>query len=64
MAIEGFFTSLLSLFFSFSVEQVLVLLRKQFINNFAFPTWAFAAGFNNNNNSVVPCQMLFGQGTT
>ena len=20
--------------------------RKQFINNFVFPTWAFAAGFN------------------
>ena len=23
-------------------------LRKQFINNFVFPTWACAAGFNNN----------------
>ena len=36
--------------FSFSVAQVLVRLRKQFINNFVFPTWACAAGFNNNNN--------------
>ena len=34
----------LSLFFSFSVAQVL-------INNFVFPTWACAAGFNNNNNN-------------
>ena len=30
--------------------QVLVRLRKKFINNFVFPTWACAAGFNNNNN--------------
>ena len=34
--------------FQFSVAQVLVGLRKQFINNFAFSTWACAAGFNNN----------------
>ena len=26
-------------------------LRKQFMNNFVFPTWACAAGFNNNNNN-------------
>ena len=38
--------------FQFSVAQVLVGLRKQFINNFVFPTWAYAAGFNNNNNTV------------
>ena len=44
----------LSLFFSFSVAHVLVGLRKQFINNFDFPTFAFAAGFNNNNWFVVP----------
>ena len=25
-------------------------LHKQFINNVIFPTWACAAGFNNNNN--------------
>ena len=25
--------------------------RKEFINNFVFPTWAFAAGLNNNNNN-------------
>ena len=36
--------------FQFSVAQVLVGLRKQ-INNFVFPTWARAAGFNNNNNN-------------
>ena len=35
--------------FLFSVVQVLVGLRKQFINNFVFPTRACAAGFNNNN---------------
>ena len=37
-------------FLQFSVAQVHVGLRKQFINNFVFPTWAYAAGFNNNNN--------------
>ena len=35
----------------FSVAQVLMGLRKQFINNFVFPTYACAAGFNNNNNN-------------
>ena len=34
--------------FQFSVVQVLVELRKQFMNNFVFPTWSCAAGFNNN----------------
>ena len=34
-----------------SVAHVLVGLRKQFIDNFVFPTWAGAAGFNNNNNN-------------
>ena len=29
-------------FLQFSVAQVLVVLRKQFINNFVFPTWASA----------------------
>ena len=33
--------------FSFSVAQMLVGLRKQFINNFDFQTWACAAGFYN-----------------
>ena len=37
--------------FQFSVVLVLVGLRKQFINNFVFPTWACAAGFNNYNNN-------------
>ena len=36
-------------FLQFSVAQVFVGLRKQFINNIVFPTWACAAGFNNNN---------------
>ena len=35
--------------FLFSVVQVLVGLRRQFMNNFVFPTWACADGFNNNN---------------
>ena len=35
-------------FSSVSVAQVLVGLRKQFINNFVFPTWACATDFNNN----------------
>ena len=39
----------MSLFFSFSVAQVLVGLRKPFINNFVFPTWACAACLDNNN---------------
>ena len=37
--------------FKLSVEQVLVGLRKQFINNSDFHTLACAAGFNNNNNN-------------
>ena len=37
-------------FRQFSVAQVLVVLRRQLINNFVFSTWACAAGFNNNNN--------------
>ena len=35
--------------FQFSVAQVLVGLRKQFINNFVFAPWVCTAGFNNNN---------------
>ena len=38
-------------FLQFTVAQVLLGLRKQFINNFVFPAWAGAAGFNNNNNN-------------
>ena len=41
----------LSNVYHFSMAQVLVGLRKQFINNFVFSTWACAAGFNNNNNN-------------
>ena len=33
------------------MAQVLVRLRKQFKNNFVFPTCACAPGFNNNNNN-------------
>ena len=40
------------LVFQFSVAQVLVGLRKQFISNFVFPTWAWSADFNINNNNV------------
>ena len=36
--------------FFFSAAQGLVGLLKKFISNFDFPTWACAAGFNNNNN--------------
>ena len=57
-----------SCFLQFSVEQVLVWLRKQLINNFVFPTWAFTAGFNNNNsnkNNKLYWQRTFGNiGTT
>ena len=35
--------------FQFFLAQVLVGLCKQFINNFVFPTYSCAAGFNNNN---------------
>ena len=45
--------------FLFSVVQVLVGLRKQFINNFVFPTWACAAGFNKNYNNLVYFHVLF-----
>ena len=38
-------------FLQFSVAQVLVGLRRQFITNFVFPTSACAAGFDNNNNN-------------
>ena len=40
-------------FLQFSVAQVLVGLRKKLINNFVFPTWACAAGFNNNNSNNI-----------
>ena len=40
--------------FQFYVAQVVVGLRKQFINNFVFSTWACADGFNNNNNNNIP----------
>ena len=39
----------LSCVFQFFVAQVLMGLRKQFINNSVFPTWTCVAGFNNNN---------------
>ena len=48
--------------FQFSMAQVLVGYRKIFINNFVFPTWACATGFNNNNNVGVMrrlyCQLV------
>ena len=44
--------------FSFSVAQVLVGLQKQFISNFAFPTWACAAAFNKNNKSSGSDNMI------
>ena len=40
-------------FLQFSVAQVLVGVRKQFINNIVFHTCACAAGFNNTNNVHV-----------
>ena len=43
----GFFPELFCNF----VAQVLVGLLKQYINNFVSPTWACAAGFNNNNDT-------------
>ena len=47
--VQSPFGSFPELCFQFSVAQVLVGLRKQFINDFVFLTWACAAGFNNNN---------------
>ena len=41
-------------FFQFFIVQVHVGLRKQFINNFVFPTWACADGFNNSNIKLSP----------
>ena len=38
-------------FLQFSMAQVLVGLRNQFMDNFVFHTWACAAGFYNNNNN-------------
>ena len=40
-------------FLNFFVAQVLVWLQKQYVNNFIFPSLAYAAGFNNNNNNIV-----------
>ena len=48
---QSFVGCFLEFVFQFYVAQVLVGLRKQFINNIVFPTWACAAGFNNNNNN-------------
>ena len=39
-------------FLQFSMALPLVVLRKQFINNFVFPSGACAADFNNNNNNM------------
>ena len=52
----GYFPELC--FRQFSVAQVLVGLRKQFINNFVFPTWAYAIGFNNNKNQLCNSPFL------
>ena len=40
-------------FLQFSVVLLLVGFQKHFINNFTFPTWGCAAGFNNNNNNSL-----------
>ena len=39
--------------FQFSVAQVLVGLRKQFVNNLVSPTFAYAANNNNNTKTIV-----------
>ena len=44
--------------FQFFVAQVLVELRKKFINKFVFPTWACAAGFNDNNNNITAATIV------
>ena len=38
-------------FFLVFLAQVLAEHRKQFINNFVFPSWTGASCFNNNNNN-------------
>ena len=40
-------------FLQFSVAQVLVGLRKQYINNLVFFRLGCASGFNNNNNYII-----------
>ena len=46
--------------FLFSVVQMLVGLRKQFIKSFVFPTLACAASFNNkNNNGIINIATIF-----
>ena len=50
-SIVGCFTEFV---FQFSVTQVHVGLRKQFRNNFIYPTLACAGGFNNNNKLLAP----------
>ena len=47
----GYFPALR--FLDFFVVQVLVGLRKQFTDNFVFPAWACATGFNNNNIKII-----------
>ena len=39
--------------FQFSVANVIVVLREEFVNNFFFSAWGCAAGFNINNNNNV-----------
>ena len=45
--------------FLFSVVQVRVGLRKQFMNDYVFPTWACAAGFDNFNNTVLTLRITY-----
>ena len=40
-------------FLQFSVAQVLLVFRKQFINNVVFPAWACAAGFYDSNKKAI-----------
>ena len=44
--------------FQFTVVKVLAGLRKQFVNNFVFPAFACAAGFNDNNNKCSLFNLL------
>ena len=46
--------------FQFSLARVLVGLLKLFMNNFVHPSWACAAGFNNNNNTQAPRRQSMG----
>ena len=49
-AVNRWLLPLVVFFFNFPWRRYNCGLEKHFLNNFVFPVWACAAGFNNNNN--------------